>query len=388
MFVRLRAMRRALALLWLLSGFPPPGAGQESEIHEEIVVTAARTPSVFSEAARSVIVIDRAVIETAPVRSVPELLEYALGVDVRQRGPFGVQADLSLRGGTFEQTLVLVDGVKIGDPQTGHHSAILPLTLDDVERVEILKGSGSRLFGPNAFGGAVNIITRKDRETRSRVGAAFGQNGFIGGDVSLAVPLGASGHGLSFSRKRSDGYRENTDFDITTLSYRASLPAAGGEISVFGGHTDKAFGANGFYSDRFPMQWERTRTTFLQSSGEFGRSGLTVVPKVYARWNADEFVLDRNNPAWYRNTHTTHTGGMEIQVSFDSKLGRTAIGGEIGKEGIAVSTLRDMTGLMNRSTRSTTSSINSFWLLIFRRLTESGRVGKSATRRDGDTRDM
>lgn len=106
---------------------------------EPIIVTASRIPSAFSHIGRSIIVITRDEIESANVQSVQDLLEYASGVDLRRRGPHGTQADVSIRGGTFEQTLILIDGIKINDSQTGHHNLDIPLQLDDVERIEILK---------------------------------------------------------------------------------------------------------------------------------------------------------------------------------------------------------------------------------------------------------
>ena len=126
---------------------------------EEIVVTANRVPRVFSDISRSIVLIDRDDIEKAPVSSIQELLEYAAGIDLRQQGTGGIRADLFIRGASFEQTLVLLDGVKLIDPQTGHHNLDLPVALADVERIEVLKGQGSSIYGPNAFGGIINIIT-------------------------------------------------------------------------------------------------------------------------------------------------------------------------------------------------------------------------------------
>ncbi|MFC1851207.1 TonB-dependent receptor [candidate division CSSED10-310 bacterium] len=96
---------------------------------EELVVTSSRLPTAFSERTRQVVIISRSEIEKAPVNNVPDLLEYTVGVDIKQRGPFGIQADASIRGATFEQTLILIDGIKVSDPQKGHHNLDLPLTI-------------------------------------------------------------------------------------------------------------------------------------------------------------------------------------------------------------------------------------------------------------------
>ena len=98
-----------------------------------------------------------------------DALRLLPGVWVRQRGPFGSQTDISVRGASFGQTLVLVDGVRINDPQTGHHSGDLPVALEDIARIELLAGAGSSLHGADAVGGVINIITR--REASGAVGA-------------------------------------------------------------------------------------------------------------------------------------------------------------------------------------------------------------------------
>ena len=120
---------RAAIIVCAILVFRPLAYAQQEPAYElqEIVVTASRIPTTFSDITRNVIVIGRNDIESLPVHSVQGLLEYALGVDVKQRGPLGVQADVSIRGGTFEQTLVLIDGTKVSDPQTGHHNLDLPL---------------------------------------------------------------------------------------------------------------------------------------------------------------------------------------------------------------------------------------------------------------------
>ncbi|MCK4631428.1 MAG: TonB-dependent receptor, partial [Bacteroidales bacterium] len=110
---------------------------------KEIVVSGQRSPSIHSELNRVVTVIRKEQIRNAPVQSLQEILEYAVNIDVRQRGNFGVQADISIRGGSFEQTLILLNGIKINDPQTGHHNLNIPIDINSIERIEILEGPGS-----------------------------------------------------------------------------------------------------------------------------------------------------------------------------------------------------------------------------------------------------
>lgn len=302
---------------------------------EEIVVTASRLPLTLPEVSRSVLILDRATIANAPVANLTDLLEYAAGVDIRQQGVDGMQADVSIRGASFEQTLVLINGVKVSDPQTGHHNLHLPVELEDVKKIEILKGQGSRLYGPNAFGGVINIITRNTRQKQVNLRGEIGANNLYGAVFSASAPIGQSEHRVSLSTKKSDGYRENTDFENYIASLQSTLRFAGHEASFLAGHTDKAFGANSFYGSAATRQWEQTQTTFLQT-GLKVRSGNSVVaqPVIHWRRNKDHYLLDRENPERYENFHTTNVFGAELQTHFKSVLGVSAAGGEFSRESI------------------------------------------------------
>ena len=128
------------------------GYSQKDTVNlKETVITDSKPASIFSEKSRVVQIINREEIANAPVQSINELLEYALSVDIRNRSSNSVQSDIGIRGGSFEQTLVLLNGVKINDPQTGHHTMNIPVELSDVERIEILEEPGSMIVGGNAF---------------------------------------------------------------------------------------------------------------------------------------------------------------------------------------------------------------------------------------------
>ncbi|HPR74412.1 MAG TPA: TonB-dependent receptor plug domain-containing protein, partial [Bacteroidales bacterium] len=181
----------------------------------DVVVTAGRTPIQIQRAARFVAVITKSDIERSPAQNLNDLLRYIAGVDIRQRGPLGAQADLSIRGGTYDQTLILLNGVNITDPQTGHHNLNLPVDLESIERVEILQGPAAKSFGPNAFNGAINIITGNSKPYHIRLSGMLGQYGLYKASVNISNTIGDFGHFLSISRMSSDGYIKNTDF-LTT----------------------------------------------------------------------------------------------------------------------------------------------------------------------------
>lgn len=303
---------------------------------DEVKVSAQRAPVTFSQVARIVSVIGREEIEAAPVQSIQELLEYALSVDVRQRGVHGVQADISVRGGSFDQTLILLNGINITDPQTGHHSLDLPVSLKNIQRIEILEGPAARVFGPNAFSGAINIITGSQGKTNLKVDISAGQHQLADANISGNLNTGSYHQFLAFNRISSDGYINNTDFKTWNGFYQSRLDTKPGTLDFQVGHTNKAFGANSFYSATYPNQFEETKTTFASVKYETGTK-LHINPSVYWRRHEDRFELFRNDaPSWYKghNYHLTDVFGSNLNAWFSSILGKTAFGAEIRTENV------------------------------------------------------
>jgi len=323
-----------VSLIAILFGAESYSQQEKEYTLEGTVVTGSRLPMGSAGARHTVTTLSLRDIEQSGARSVEEMLQSVAGVDVRQRGAFGVQADVGIRGGSFEQTLVMIDGIKMIDAQTGHHNFNIPLTGADIERIEVLKGPGSRQYGPNAFNGAINIITKKRDTQFARAELMAGQHGLWEGLVSTGLPLGPFTNSVSFSRKRSDGYRENTDFDITTVAASAGLAGAEqGSVNASVNFVEKKFGANGFYSTRFPNQWEHTKT-FVATIGAKRTADAPVGVNAFYRRNSDYFILKREDPKFYQNTHTTNSYGGEAQASFQSAAGITAAGAEAAKDEI------------------------------------------------------
>ena len=307
---------------------------------EPVVITATRTPTELSQLARSVSVIDAMEIRNSGARSVEEVLEYSMGVDMRQRGPFGVQADPSIRGSTFSQVITLIDGIRVNDPQTAHHNFDLAVTLDSIERIEILHGHGSSLYGPDAFGGVINIITKAPGKGGKHVDLSYGDHSTAIFNGGFSEKRGNLGSFFSLEKRKSDGYRGDTDFDTTTLSSNSTIEMPDfGSLGLFLGYTDKEFGANDFYADYPSREW--TDTLFMSAGAEL-RKGVLLEPKIYYRRHKDKFVLDNAKPDWYVNNHTTHIYGAEIQSSIPlGTLGTVVLGGEGVEERIESSNLGD-----------------------------------------------
>ncbi|MBV5313854.1 MAG: TonB-dependent receptor [Prolixibacteraceae bacterium] len=303
---------------------------------DEVEVGAQRAPVAFSQVARIVSVISREEIEAAPVQSIQELLEYALSVDVRQRGVHGVQADISVRGGSFDQTLILLNGINISDPQTGHHALNLPVSLKNIQRIEILEGPAARVFGPNAFSGAINIITSSEGNSSLKIDVSGGQHKLADVNVSGNVNTGSWNQFVAFNRMSSDGYINNTDFKTWNSFYQTKLNTKSGTLDFQFGKTNKAFGANSFYTATYPNQFEETKTTFASLKFESGTK-IHLIPSVYWRRHQDRFELFRSSPAsWYKghNYHLTDVFGSNLNAWFATRFGKTAFGAEIRTENV------------------------------------------------------
>ncbi|MEZ4984802.1 MAG: TonB-dependent receptor [Saprospiraceae bacterium] len=327
-------MKNQLLVCLVLLGTTLLSAQPDSTIYDldAIVIRENRLEIPFRETSRSIQVITASQIAQMPVRSVNELLQHVAGVDVRQRGAHGIQADVSIRGGTFEQTLVLINGIRLTDPQTGHHNMNLPLDLENIARIEVLKGPGARIYGQNAFAGAINIVTKKATENSLSLSARAGENGLGGGSLALSLqPNEESNHYLSVARDFSNGYRYNTDYDISSYFYQYQREMGQHQLSLTAGHSDRAFGANGFYaSPDFKDQYEEVATTFVALQDEYRRNRWRITPRVFWRKNKDHYIFVRDNPSLYQNIHTGHTLGAELQSHYASRFGDTGLGVEAG----------------------------------------------------------
>jgi iron complex outermembrane receptor protein len=329
-------MKRFSLLLLTLCLFQSTYAQTDTLWISGIEVTAKRTPALYSEASRVVSVITKAEIKRAPVQSFADLLEYTMNVDVRQRGYNGVQADISIRGGSFDQTMILINGIPFNDPQTGHHNADLPIDLESIERIEILEGPASRTFGPNAFSGAINIITIPSKLNELKIALSAGENKFYSTAASVNTGNETFSNGLTFSKKGSGGYIENTDYQTLNLFYLSQLMLKSNKLTFQAAYQDKSFGANSFYTPVYPNQFEQTKTRFI--SANWQSNGLVKSDlSFYWKQHNDRFELFRDNPAsWYsgHNYHQTQVYGLEETINFTSGLGKTAFGASYRREQI------------------------------------------------------
>lgn len=313
------------------------GVASEYEM-DAIEVMGSRVPLKETEAARIVAVLDRRSIENAPVQSVNDLLKYAAGIDVRQRGGMGIQTDISIRGGTFDQITILLNGVNISNPHTGHLAADFPVAIEDIERIEILEGPAARVFGTSAFCGAINIITYSDSESHVQVDGTGGSFGLGGGGMRLNLSGGLWRNQASTSYLRSDGGVSNSDFDVWRAYYQGLYTGSMVDLRVQFGGTNQKYGANTFYSAKYDDQYEETTRYLLSVQAETKNGPLHLRPSVYWNRSLDHYQLIRHSETG-ENFHRTDVYGLNLNAYFTTKVGKTSFGMEVRNEGIYSTTL-------------------------------------------------
>ncbi|HEY9187576.1 MAG TPA: TonB-dependent receptor [Ignavibacteria bacterium] len=277
---------------------------------------------------RNVIEISREDINKKPLLFLNDIFENISGVDIRKRGY--LQADLSIRGSTFDQNLIVIDGVPMFDSQTGHHLIDLPLSIENIEKIEILKGSGSRFFGANALGGVINIIPSTLKSNTLSIKASIANNNSYFGTISSNSKIGITNHIISLSGAQSDGYRYNTDFKNYLGFYKFSFTVDSLNFFITSGFSDKKFGANSFYSLYYPDQWENTKSSMVIT----GLSSKKIDVRLYWKKHNDEYLLFRNQPEKYKNNHLKNNYGLITKYSNFTDFGFFTIGLETGYDEI------------------------------------------------------
>ena len=332
---------------------------QRSELKlEEVVVTGSRAPLTLAESAKIVSVITREDIHRAAAESINDILKLAIGVDVRQRGGFGVQTDISVRGGNFDQITILLNGVNISSPHTGHLSADFPVSPEDIERIEVLEGPAARVYGTSAFNGVINIVTSQTLSPlslhRERAGeqpggiqsppmqgdleglfhVSAGQYGYANGNASLVKSFGSTHHLLSGGYTRTDGATPNSYFSSSRVFYHGNAQI-GSNATLSGqlGYSYKPYAANTFYGASSTDQWESNERLMAALNADIKLGTVHLAPQLY--WNRwfDHYQWHKDNPAG-ENFHKVDSKGASLNAWFPSALGKTSLGFEVRGENI------------------------------------------------------
>ena len=344
-------MKKVFPLLILLLSNLSVSQDQTTNL-DEVVVLSTKIDLPFSKNFRTVKIISSEDIKNSPVTNVSDLLQEITGIDVRRRGVGGVQGDLYIRGGGFDQTLLLVDGMKMDDAQTGHHTLNMILPLYLIERIEIIKGPAARIFGQNAFNGAINIVTKEFEGEKRTVNLNLNElsyGSFEQKNISLSTKIiGEKIKSLiSYSGNRSDGYRHNTDFKKNNYFIKTSFNSNNSPIDIIASFTENKFGANGFYaSPSATEQYEETQASLLGITTTINSEKLSITPRLYWRRGQDEYIYIRDNPSVYRNLHKTNKVSAELSGSYFSNSGVTGFGLDLSTVNISSNNL----GEHNRTT--------------------------------------
>lgn len=345
-----------------------PMAANDSITHEaiqldELQVTGTRVQVTVQETPRIVKVIGREDIQKAEATTVNDLLKLATGVDVRQRGGFGVQTDISINGGTFDQIAILLNGLNLSNPQTGHNAADFPVSLNDIDRIEILEGASARVIGASAFSGAINIVTRPlnsaesahnlSRQRAGRAGGWLGTEGgsfgSIGADAGVSLtthihsPAGSKAFysQLSGGYQQSDGGTENSEFRKRRIYYQGGFRNDNLNLFWQAGIASQDYGANTFYSAKYNNQYEETRRYIGSVSADWqlhlpSQTTLTLTPSLYGHRNYDHYQLIRGKTGAKagENYHRMDVFGGMINALLFYEWGSTTLRTDLRQENI------------------------------------------------------
>lgn len=238
-----------------------------------------------------------------------EIINYSPSVDLKLRAPYGVQQDVSIRGSIFEDNSVNIDGIEINDPQTGHYDLEIPLTAADLEEARVIKNLQK-----------IDYILKEPESEGILLKTSFGEHALWEELLSFNFPLSDFKNRLSFEHKTSSGDRQDTDFEISTLSLNSLWLNEGKELEFLAGLTKRDFGASNFYSSSFPHEEEHITQRYFSLRGAFEGDVFSLDNTLYFRRHTDKFILNRNNPEFFTNYHTTYVYGLKSCMDFENDL--------------------------------------------------------------------
>ncbi len=280
-------------------------------LSETMVVLGSAMPVPLAESPRPVAVLPVAPLSLAAVTPV-DFLRKDSSVFIEQRGAGGAQADIVLQGGSFEQTLVLLNGFRINDSQTSHHNLDLPVPLDAIDSIEVLEGAGSTLHGVDALSGVVDFLTRAPDHDQVRLRAGEGSFQENEEDLLADATHGRWSGRLAAGRNFSTGFMTDRDYRNEEASAESWMGTRLGITDLLFASSDRAFGANNFYGN-FP-EWERTKAWFASVRQELGSHSTAAFG--YRR-HTDDFVLVRSNPSIYENNHIDGSWQASLRHTMD-----------------------------------------------------------------------
>lgn len=322
-----------------------PITDRQFNIQEVLVVS--QKAEVHSEAYRLITQVSQAEIEALPIQTVADILQYLPGVDVRTRGANGGQADISMRGGTFDQVLVLLNGIPLSDFHTGHYALNIPISTELIERVEVLQGTSARLFG--AFSGAINIVTKNLQSTKEmRIKLTAGMNGLVTPEFTASIKKEEATFNISAEYSRAEGYYaprptekeavacRNSDFQLANLYFQSRWKG----LDVQAGAQWKDAGLGMGYGFGSQDQFDATRTAFASAKYEHRWGAWRLDAQAAYRANYDRYEWHRGQRL-YGNFHFAQTASAAVAAHYASRVGTTSFGVGVRNENIHSTNLGD-----------------------------------------------
>lgn len=294
-------------------------------LFDTLVVSGQRLSATRSIMSQTTL-FDRSNAAATESSTLESILRLSPAVDIRERGGKSVQTDIGIRGGSPDQTMVMLNGIDFTDARTGHQTHSLPVDVDVIGGIDLVDG----VAGGGGLSGALNFRTQPVRDQYLRLNIAGGDKGYAYTNLSGATTVGRLSVFGAGSIRRSDGYRANTDFANYNLYARATYVAKhAGTFDFQGGYQNRSFGANGFYSLKFPNQFEQTSTALGSLRWNKSVGNFTMSAAAWYRKNFDRFELIRRSESKVPfNYHNTDNAGVRFNIDYAWIAGTTSLNGD------------------------------------------------------------
>ncbi len=297
-----------------------------SDIYERINVFGQFYTSKFQS--KNVVIITEKDIELLKSHSVSEILGNFTAVNISRKGGSGENFDITMRGGNFEQILILINGVPYNNSQTGHFNSDFPFQVQDIKRIEVIKGGSSTAYGSGAYSGVINIVLNNN----PNIGVSFegGEKNYYSTRADIGKSFGKFKVKFGVNKKKSDGFYDGREFDILTLSGSASYLTKLTEVKAFAGYKKNNFGAKGFYAPYSSLENIGSLFSQFNIKRQIGKSFYCL--RYSFATHKDDFILDRYNIALFKNESFTYTHRLSLSGNFNIKRMRLSAGFDLKKD--------------------------------------------------------
>ena len=305
-------MKTILFVLILLAASLPAWAAERTRVGE-VVITATKVEEAVENVAQDVTVITAAEIQNGSFSSVAEVLNHAGATQIRSYGNRGELATASIRGSSAQQVLILLDGKRLNKPSDGLFDlSVLPVPLESIERIEIMRGASSALYGGDAMGGVINIITKLPADPFTKVALTYGRFDTWNSTLTTARKIGSFGYLFSATREESSGFRQNTDYETWGLNSKFTFDLAKDfHVDFNADYNHRDAGAPGSIAFPSPLARQRDENIFIGITARFKDSAL----KLYN--NSSRISYSDPNPVWpTKSVNKNHVMGLDLQNSF------------------------------------------------------------------------